>query len=663
MKTLYSAAITAGAMLLADVAPADAGATLPEPGVFVRVPAGQFQMGDHFGFIDPDHPSDEIPVHDVSLDSFYMGSTLVTCREYVEYLNSAVTQGLVEIRSNFVYGAGGTNTYCDTYGSDTNSRIQWSGGVFSVRAGRDLHPATGIRWYGAIAYCNWASDRDGLAACYDLDTGNCALTNTGFRLPTEAEWEYAARGGLYNPYGMFPWGSDTNADGTLANWAGKAHPYATGPTPWTTPVGFYNGQLHSKIDFNWPGMNATYQTRDGSNGFGLYDMSGNVWEWVNDWYAKDYYTNCVLGHIVTNPPGPAAGDPMPDGKPYRGLRGGNWFNGQEYYGHARVANRDPSYFRGPGDPNGPWFHVGFRVLRRGVMSAVAAGAMLTNLTSGLHFTEGPAADAAGNLYFSDIPADTIYRWSVSNQLSVFCTNSGGANGLCFDASGNLLACQGDNGRIVSFSRQTNVTALASAYAGQPFNEPNDLWVDPSGGVYFTDPVFLGHPVVQGGEHVYYLKPDRSAVVRVVSDMVRPNGLVGTPDGAALYVADWGASNVFRYAIGAGGTLTNKTLFAQVRCDGMTRDTEGNLYLCDTAVRVFDSSGSELEQIAVPGRPTNVEFGGADRRTLFITTDAGSLYSIRMRTQGPALAAASNQPPVIGMAMVTPSSPTSNDVLA
>ena len=628
---------------------------------FARITAGQYQMGDHFGFVDPAHPSDEVPVHDVYVDSFYMETTLLTCLEYAQFLNSALTQGLVEVRSDYVYGVGGTNIYCDTYGSDTNSRVQWTGSAFTIRDNRDLHPITGVRWFGAIGYCNWASARDGFTPCYNLATGDCSLTNSGYRLPTEAEWEYAARGGLYSPYGMFPWGSDTNADGTLANWAGSRNPFTSGLSPWTTPVGFYNGTLQYKTNYNWPGTNDTYQTRNNSNGFGLYDMSGNVWEWINDWYTADYYTNCVLNNIITNPPGPLAGSLMPDGKPYRGLRGGNWFNGEDQYGHGRVANRDPSYYRGPGDPNGPWFHVGFRVMRRGYVSVVSSGATIAQLTSGLHFTEGPAADAAGNVFFSDIPADTIYKWSVTNQLSVFRTNSGGANGLCFNSSGNLVACEGDNGRIVSISPAGTVSVLASNYAGLRFNEPNDLWIDPAGGVYFTDPVFFGHAVVQGGEYVYYISPDRTTVTRVVTDMVRPNGLVGTPDGKTLYLADWGATNVFRYAINTNGTLNNKTLFARVKCDGMTLDAEGNLYLCESAVLVYDSVGNQVEQIAVPERPTNLEFGGSDRKTLFITTDAGSLYSIRMRVQGvTGGGTTTNLPPVISSMALVPAVPTTND---
>ncbi len=642
------------------------GVTTPPPATntfspeFVRIPAGTFEMGDHQGFVDPEHPSDEIPVHAVYVDAFDMSTTLLTCREYCDFLNAALGQGLIEWRAQAVYGAGSTNLYCDTVASDPASRLEWTGSQFVVRDQRDLHPVTGVRWFGAIGYCNWASVRDGLTPCYNLATGACDPAKNGYRLPSEAEWEYAARGGLHDPYRVFPWGDDSNADGTLANWPASGDPYETGPHPWTTPVTFYDGQLHAKADFNWPGTQATYQTRSNANGYGLQDMSGNVWQWVNDWYAKDYYTYCLAHNVVTNPPGPSVGDPMPDGLPYRGLRGGNWFNGQEYYGHGRVANRDPSYYRGPGDPNGPWFHVGFRPVRS-VRSLTTPGAVLTPLASGLHFTEGPAADASGNVFFSDVPGDTIYQWSVSNQLTVFRRDSGGANGLFFDQSGNLLACEGDNGQLVSLSPQGEVNVVANNYGGLRFNEPNDLWVDPAGGVYFSDPVYFGHPVVQGGEHVYYLKPDRSAVLRVVSDMVRPNGLVGTPDGRALYVADWGATNVFRYDIHADGTLGAKTPFAAVRCDGMTLDRDGNLYLTEGAVLVYDPDGRRVEAIHVPERPTHVEFGGSDRQTLFITTDAGSLYSIRMQVAGIASGTVpTNRPPVIANTTITPALPTSTD---
>ena len=93
-----------------------------------------------------------------------------------------------------------------------------------------------------------------------------------------------------------------------------------------------------------------------ANGYGLYDMAGNVWQFVNDWYGRDYYAHSP----ADNPPGPIQGSPMPDGKAYRGMRGGNWYNGEN--GHSRVSNRNPSYYRGPQDPEHPYYHVGFRVV-------------------------------------------------------------------------------------------------------------------------------------------------------------------------------------------------------------------------------------------------------------------------------------------------------------
>jgi len=174
-------------------------------------------------------------------------------------------------------------------------------------------------------------------------------------VPTEAEWEYAANGGRY--YYMFPWGDEPNPGGLLANWEGSADPFEAGDYPWTTPVGFYDGQLHLKSDFDWPGTQSSYQTTDGANGYGLYDMAGNVWQWTNDWYGRDYYSVSP----ASNPTGPAVGDPMPDGNPYRVLRGGNWYNGGPYYGYSRISNRDPAYYRGPQDPDHPYYHVGFRV--------------------------------------------------------------------------------------------------------------------------------------------------------------------------------------------------------------------------------------------------------------------------------------------------------------
>ena len=139
-------------------------------------------------------------------------------------------------------------------------------------------------------------------------------------------------------------------------------PYASGPQPWTTPVGFYNGELHTKAEFGWPGSQESYQTGDGSNSFGLYDMSGNNWQWTNDWYDTTYYGVSP----ASNPPGPTQqqASVQPDGKVYRIIKGGCWFNSDPGDpGHGRVSNRNPAFHRAPDNPSQPYYHIGFRVFR------------------------------------------------------------------------------------------------------------------------------------------------------------------------------------------------------------------------------------------------------------------------------------------------------------
>lgn len=341
------------AMMTAVFVAVNAVAQQQMPGM-VLIRAGKFEMGDHHGFVDPKHGGDETPIHTVRLDAFYMGVFTVTTREYCEFLNSALAQRQIEVRKGGVYLVGGNDLLCETREMSPYSRIAWSGGKFTVLDGKENHPIVCIRWPGAAVYCNWLSAQQKRPLCYNTATWDCDFNKSGFRLPTEAEWEYAARGGLHNPYRNFPWGDEPDA--TKANWPESKNPFRSGPYPWTTPVGFFNGKLHRKADFNWPGAQETFQTSNGANGYGLYDMSGNVWQFVNDWYHRDYYSFSP----IDNPPGPASGSLMPDGKPYRGMRGGNWYNGQ--HGHGRVSNRNPSYWRGPQDPDHPYYHIGFRVV-------------------------------------------------------------------------------------------------------------------------------------------------------------------------------------------------------------------------------------------------------------------------------------------------------------
>ncbi len=267
-------------------------------------------------------------------------------------------------------------------------------------------------------------------------------------------------------------------------------------------------------------------------------------------------------------------------------------------------------------------------------SVVAPGAKVEKLSGGFVFTEGPAADAKGNVYFTDIPNNRIHVFSTDGKLSTFRENSRGANGLYFDPDGNLLACEGGGRQLVSIDPKGNVTILADNYKDKKLNSLNDLWRAPNGGIYLTDPRYgrSRDNMEQDGEHVYYLPPGGGELIRVVDDMVRPNGLIGTADGKLLYIADHGDSKTWACKVNPDGTLSDKKLFANEGSDGMTIDNEGNIYLTTDAVKVYNAKGQKIETIKIPERPSNVCFGGPDNKTLFITART-SLYSLDMRTKG------------------------------
>ncbi len=266
-------------------------------------------------------------------------------------------------------------------------------------------------------------------------------------------------------------------------------------------------------------------------------------------------------------------------------------------------------------------------------SLIADGATVQKLAGDFRFTEGPAADRAGNILFTDIPNNRIHRWSLAGKLSTFREDSGGANGLFFSKTGHVLACEGGGRRLVSIDPDGKLTVLADSYNHKPFNSLNDLWIAPDGRVFFTDPRYGNRDgMEQGGEHVYSLSPDRKTVARVISDMVRPNGLIGTPDGKTLYVTDNAGGKTFSYAIQEDGTLARKKLFAPEGSDGMTIDELGNIYLTHRAVRIYNPKGTLIETIQVPEGPANVCFGGEDKTTLFITART-SLYSGQMKVKG------------------------------
>lgn len=269
---------------------------------------------------------------------------------------------------------------------------------------------------------------------------------------------------------------------------------------------------------------------------------------------------------------------------------------------------------------------------------IASGATLQQLDSSYTFTEGPAVDKAGNVYFTDQPNDRIVRWSTNGDIEIFMEGAGRSNGLFFDHDGDLLSAADAENQLWSIGMDKKVTVLLNDFEGKRFNGPNDLWVDAKGGIYFTDPFYKrdywSHEEKEiDPERVYYLSPDRKSVTVAADNIVKPNGIIGTPDGKTLFVADIGDRKTYKFTINSDGTLTNQTLFTEMGSDGMTLDSQGNVYLTGRGVTVFNPAGEQILQIPVNQRWTaNVTFGGEDRKTLFITA-MNSVYTLAMNVQG------------------------------
>jgi len=268
------------------------------------------------------------------------------------------------------------------------------------------------------------------------------------------------------------------------------------------------------------------------------------------------------------------------------------------------------------------------------VSPVAPSAQLTTIGDDFAFTEGPVADSDGNVLFTDIGNNRIHKLTPGGELSVVRQNTNGANGLAFDDDGNLIACEGGGKRVTSMAPDGTITVLADEYMGKPLNSPNDLWIDDAGGIYFTDPNYSGADnLTQDGEHVYYLSPDREQLTRVVDDMGKPNGIIGTPDNKTLYIADTQLAKVFVFDINADSSLSPKRAFVDSGSDGMTLDAQGNLYITWLGgVGIYNADGEQLDLIETQVMPTNVGFAGTDHQTLYITARQ-YLYSLQMAVPG------------------------------
>ncbi|QKJ30043.1 SMP-30/gluconolactonase/LRE family protein [Mucilaginibacter mali] len=254
------------------------------------------------------------------------------------------------------------------------------------------------------------------------------------------------------------------------------------------------------------------------------------------------------------------------------------------------------------------------------------------------FTEGPAPDKKGNIFFTDQPNNKIWKYDTDGKLSIFMEKAGRSNGMYFDKKGNLISCADEEDQLWLIDKDAKVTVLVKDLGGHLLNGPNDVWVNnKTGGMYFTDPYYQRDYWTRkksdlDGQKVYYLPKD-GAPIAVEDQLKKPNGIVGTPDGKTLYVADIQANKIYKYSIADDGSLKDKQVLINQGSDGMTLDEQGNLYLCGRGVTIYDPTGRKLAHIDIPEPWTaNICFGGKDRKLLFITAST-AIYTLRMNVKG------------------------------
>jgi len=286
------------------------------------------------------------------------------------------------------------------------------------------------------------------------------------------------------------------------------------------------------------------------------------------------------------------------------------------------------------------------------------------------FLEGPAVDAEGNVFFSDISGNRILKMDTSGKVSVFRADSGRTNGNCFDALGRLISCEGaENGpggrrRMVRTDMKTGeITVLTEKYEGKRYNSPNDVCVDSTGRIWFTDPRYGADrsDLEMDVEAVYRIDPN-GKVARVLSQpaVEKPNGIAISPDDRTLYVIDsnpreGGNRKVWAFDVSPDGKPDNQRLvydFGKGRGgDGMRLDMKGNLWVAagisyrrsagettevPPGIYVISPQGKLLGRVPIQeDLLTNLAFGGPERKTLYITAGK-TLYKVPVNVSGYAL---------------------------
>lgn len=266
-------------------------------------------------------------------------------------------------------------------------------------------------------------------------------------------------------------------------------------------------------------------------------------------------------------------------------------------------------------------------------SIVSNGAEIQLVSDKFSFTEGPAADSFGNVYFTDQPNDKIYFWNwKTNKVEEFLDKTGRANGTYFDEKDNLITCSDESGEIWKINENGVAEILTTNFEGKRLNGPNDLWLDNDGGIYFTDPLYVRDYWKNFKQEIFdknlYYRNSEGKITKL-DTFTQPNGIVGSLKFKKLYVSDIDANKTYVYDISGAGKLTNKKLFCNLGSDGMTLDNLGNLYITGNGVTVFNSKGEQIHYIDVPEKWTaNVTFGGENFSTLFITASK-SVYTLKM----------------------------------
>jgi gluconolactonase len=254
------------------------------------------------------------------------------------------------------------------------------------------------------------------------------------------------------------------------------------------------------------------------------------------------------------------------------------------------------------------------------------------------FTEGASVDKKGNVFFTDQPNNKIWEYDTNGKLSVFLDNAGRSNGMYFDKRGNLVTCADEHEQLWSISPDKRIKVLMKDFQGKLMNGPNDIWIDRKGGIYMTDPYYQRPWWTRtksdlDGQKVYYLPKGKDQPFLVDGNLKQPNGIVGTPDGKYLYVADIRDNKTYKYTINKNHTLSDRRLFVEQGSDGMTLDERGNVYLTGKGVTVYNPQGNKIALIAIPEPWTaNLCFGGANKDMLFITASK-AIYTLKMNVKG------------------------------